>query len=221
MSRDDIQLGEPAEPTLLAAEFPRLRSFGASGWYRAHSDSYPDQADHGCWWFASVAPAGAPEGRFDLPHPEGTCYVANDVEAAVRERLGTTWGRHRFLPPVSLIGTTVSLVDPSRYVQPSDIADTDHEDAAGFVTREISGGAPYGLTHRHAIAFKAGGFAGIAYRPRFTPGNARALALFGEAGRPTPERAASEVPDWQSQLRSPVRSAVSRRRATVITPPKA
>ncbi|MGI8415131.1 MAG: RES domain-containing protein [Nakamurella sp.] len=37
------------------------------------------------WWFAHDG-----EGRFDLPAPYGTCYLASHPAAAVRERLGET-----------------------------------------------------------------------------------------------------------------------------------
>lgn len=220
MNRDQIQLGEPEDPAVLAAEFPRLGSLGTAPWYRAHSANYPDQPDRGCWWFSSVSPPQSAEGRFDLPHPKGTCYFADDVEAAVRERLGSAWGRHHFLPPISLTDTTVSMIDPTSYVRARDIAHTDHRDAAGFVTREIGGGAPYELTCRHAAAFSRAGFEGIAYRPRFTPGDVLALALFGNAGRPVPRRLASDVPGWQAHLRSPIMSTISRRRAKIFEPPE-
>ena len=50
------------------------------------------------------------------------------------------------------------------------------------------------------------------YGPRFTPGSVSALAIFGEAGRPTPPRPADPVPDWKTKLRSPKRSRVTSRK---------
>lgn len=209
-----MQLGEPKDPAVLEAEFPRARSM-AGRWYRAHSDGYSSEPDRGCWWFASYVPPGPAEGRFDLRRPRGTCYFADLVEAAVRERLGPVWGRHPFLPPVALVGTTVSMVELAGVVGADDVADTDCVEAAGYVTREV-GDAPYSLTQRHAESFAAAGFQGILYGPRFTPGPVRAVALFGDAGRPSPRRAAAAVPGWEGELKSPVRSTVSRRSATVI-----
>lgn len=214
MSRDDVHLGEPKDPTVLASEFPRVSSISGQ-WYRAHSDGRAALPDRGCWWFASYVPPGPVEGRFDLRAPRGTCYFADLVEATVRERLGPTWGGHPFLPPVALAGTTVSVVELTPYVDAEDVADTDCLAAAGYVTREV-GAASYSLTQRHAEAFAAAGFGGISYGPRFTPGPVRAVALFGDAGRPDPGRAAAEAPGWKGELKSPVRSTVSRRSATVI-----
>lgn len=38
------------------------------------------------WWFASVDPDdGAACGRFDLPSPDGACYLATSKAAAVLE----------------------------------------------------------------------------------------------------------------------------------------
>lgn len=209
-----MQLGEPKDPAVLAAEFPRASSIDGR-WYRAHSDERVSQPDRGCWWFSSYAPPDPVEGRFDLRKPRGTCYFADLIEAAVRERLGPVWGRHPFLPPVALTGTAVSVVDLTPYVNADDVADTDCVAAAGYVTREV-GDAAYSLTQRHAEAFAAAGFGGISYGPRFTPGPVRAVALFGDAGRPSPGRAAADVPGWEGELKSPVRSTVSRRSATVI-----
>lgn len=214
MSREDISLGEPHPPAELAAEFPRWAGVDLSLWYRAHSDGYLGEPDRGCWWFASIPPG---EGRFDLASPEGTCYFADDIEAAVRERLGKVWGSRPILPPVALDGTTVSSVDLRPFCKPENIADTQSVDAAGYVTREISAGAGYELTQRHAAAFLAAGFVAVAYAPRFTPGAVNALALFGTGGRPSPGRDASEVPDWKDQLRSKVRRTVTQSRATIVS----
>ncbi|MBB1516519.1 RES family NAD+ phosphorylase [Tessaracoccus sp. MC1679] len=213
MSREDISLGEPHPSTELAADFPRCTGVDLSRWYRAHSDGYPAEPDRGCWWFASIPPG---DGRFDLAQPEGTCYFADNIEAAVRERLGEVWGTHPILPPVALDGTTVSSVDLRPFCEPEDIADTQSVEAAGYVTREISAGAGYGLTQRHAAAFLAAGFSAIAYAPRFTPGAVNALALFGSEGRPRPSRGAAEVSGWTAELRTKVRRTVTRARARVI-----
>lgn len=215
MSRDDLQMGEPKDPAVLEADFPRASSLDGR-WYRAHSDGHLSDPDRGCWWFASYVPPRLGEGRFDLPAPRGTCYFADVIEAAVRERLGPRWGRHPYLPPVAYAtGMTVSEVNLNPHVDADDVADTDCVAAAGFVTREISD-APYALTQRHAAAFAKAGFEGILYAPRFTPGKVRAVAVFGEGGRPSPGRAAVEVADWQAELKSPVRSTVARRRARII-----
>lgn len=215
MSRRAVHLGRPREPEQLRAYFPRAQRL-PENWYRAHSDKHISSADRGCWWFSSHVPPGAVEGRFDLPSPYGTCYFADDVEAAVRERLGPVWGSHDFLSSGALVGTTVSIAPLIRYVSDDMIADTDTTAAAPYVTRELSTTADYDLTQCHAKAFADAGFAGILYAPRFTPGRVQALALFGRKGAPKPPRAAFEVEDWHAYLASPLRSTVSRSRAEII-----
>lgn len=219
-SRDEIQLGKPRPVAELVAWYPRWQKIEPKTWFRAHSNAHHEQSDRGCWWFASCAPDDTGGGRFDLPAPDGTCYLADDVEAAVRERLGPAWGSHPFLPQGALAGTTVSGIELAKYLTASTVADTNNPDAAGFTTRELSSGARYSLTRRHAAAFAAAGFTAIRYEPRFTPGAVQAIALFGEAGRPDPPRLAEEVPDWRSMLRSPVRARVSRTAAQVLEPPE-
>lgn len=214
--RDAVQLGPPRAPAVLAKNFPRAAGMQRAQWFRAHWDGRASDPDGGCWWFASFAPPAVGEGRFDLPAPRGTCYFADDIEAAVRERVGTRWGRRTYLPPVALSGTTVSRVDLTPYLDGNDLAQADHRDATGYITRELYGGAPYPLTQKHAAAFAAAGFAALLYPPRFTLGQARALALFGDAGRPVPARSAAAVPDWRSHLRSKVTGKVSKGRATIV-----
>lgn len=213
MRRDAVHLGEPKPAAELAAGFPRATDLNGP-WYRAHSDRHLSEPDRGCWWFASYTPPATGSGRFDLASPNGTCYLADDVEAAVRERLGSKWGTRRYLTPVALRGTVVSEVTPG--VSVASVADTDNKNAVGFVTRELASGAPYNLTQRHAAAFHAAGFAGLLYRPRFTPGAVRALAVFGQEGPPNPIRPATEVADWRRHLRTLVRRRPSRHSATVI-----
>ncbi|MFT4297318.1 MAG: RES family NAD+ phosphorylase [Micropruina sp.] len=215
--RDAVFLGPPKKPRALAKNFPRADGLPLDQWFRAHWDGRPAEPDRGCWWFASFTPPAVGEGRFDLPEPRGTCYFADDIEAAVRERAGRRWGTGRFLPPAALAGTTVSHVDLRPYTDGHHVADVDHRDAVGYVTRELYGGARYKLTQRHADAFDKAGFRALRYRPRSTPGDPAALALFGAAGRPEPPRPAAEVPDWRTQLRSKVRDTVKRSRATIIS----
>lgn len=216
--RDQLALRGPADPADLRDGFPRAKSL-AGTWYRAHSSTHPQMKDRGCWWFASYVPPATGGGRFDLPHPNGTCYFADDIEAAVRERLGEPWAAHRYLTPVALAGTTVSQVNVSGHVKPGEIADTDHKGAVGYITRELEAAAPYSLSQQHAAAFADAGFEGILYRPRFTPGAARALALFGAAGRPQPAQLATPVLGWKSTLSSPLRRTATRRRAKIVSEP--
>lgn len=189
MTRDEVALAEPPTPQVLAAQFPRRPAHDAPGpWFRAHAADRPGPPDGGAWWYSSVEPPSPPGGRFDLVAPRGTFYAANDIEAAVRERLGVAWGSRRYLPEAQLRQTAVHEVS---LPTDADLADTDHPDAAGLVTREIASGAPYTLTSRYPAAFDQAGFAGILSPPRLTPGaGIFAVALYGTAGRPAPPRPA-------------------------------
>src|SRR5579864_5120333 len=53
-------------------------------WWRIHDERY------GPWWFASFddPPHGDDEiGRFDLPRPDGTCYLSENLAGAAAENL--------------------------------------------------------------------------------------------------------------------------------------
>lgn len=124
------------------------------------------------WWFSSDG-----SGRFDLAPPHGTCYLATDAYAAVREasRLGPVtpqWVAAREL-------RTVSPPDP--HVR---LAATTRQAAGAYgVTTELVTVLPYDLPRRWASAFRGHGFGGIRHelrhdqRPRPS-----GVALFGPAG---------------------------------------
>jgi RES domain len=125
----------------------------------------------GPWWFSSDA-----QGRFDLPKPRGTCYLADDEVGALLEVLG----------PVVVVSSTwarrLSLWHLGLPYQCS-AADTTVRAARGFgVTAELASLTPYDLSQRWAAAFAAAGHQGVRYRIRHDPGGSRALALFGAAG---------------------------------------
>jgi RES domain len=125
----------------------------------------------GPWWFSSDA-----HGRFDLPKPRGTCYLADDEMGALLEVLG----------PVAVVSAAwakrfsiwqLGLPDECS------AADTTVRAARGFgVTAELATMTPYDLPQRWAAAFAAAGYQGVRYRVRHDPGGSRALALFGAAG---------------------------------------
>lgn len=131
-------------------------------------------ADHGPWWFSSTG-----EGRFDLPPPRGTCYLADDEVGAVLEVLGPltvvapSWAKQRSLWHLDL-------------PEQCSAADTTVRAARGFgVTAEVASMVPYRVPQLWAAALAAAGHRGIRYRIRHDPGGARALALFGAAGERT------------------------------------
>jgi hypothetical protein len=69
----------------LPLEFPTVVPDATWGqWWRIHG------ALNGPWWFSSSDTPIRDEreiGRFDLPTPCGTCYVADDLSAASAESL--------------------------------------------------------------------------------------------------------------------------------------
>lgn len=126
------------------------------------------------WWFSSDG-----SGRFDLVPPAGTCYLATDAYAAVREasRLGPVtpaWAGAREL----------------RRIAPPDagarLAATTRRGAGRFgVTTELATLLPHDLPRRWAAAFRSHGFAGIRHELRHDPrARPSGVALFGAAGAP-------------------------------------
>ncbi|MEB3049159.1 RES domain-containing protein [Mycolicibacter sp. MYC123] len=116
-------------------------------------------------------------GRFDLSPPEGTCYLATDAFAAIREatRLGpvsTAWAADRELRRVS---------PPDRNAR---LAATTRQAAGRYgVTTELATVIPYDLSRRWAAAFRAARFDGIRHQLRHDQRACPSgIALFGPAG---------------------------------------
>ncbi|MBI2709961.1 MAG: RES domain-containing protein [Actinobacteria bacterium] len=157
-------------------------------------------AERATWWFSSDA-----SGRFDLDPPEGTCYLATDSYAAIREatRLG----------PVS---TEWVRAHERRDVEPVDgrarLAATTRLAAGSFgVTNELATIVPYDLPRRWAAAFRAAGFDGIRHVLRHDQrARPSGVALFGPAG-------AADLPD--GRRRALTVADVERAGVTVLPPP--
>jgi hypothetical protein len=194
-------------PTGSLEGFPSVVLGPQTGLFRAHS------IHRGPWWFGSDG-----SGRFDLPAPRGTCYLALDPESAVRERLGPVLGSLSELPESALADVVVSsLALPRRWP----VADVQSRRAAAFgVTRELETMVPYAVPQAWARALAQERFEGVRYGPRFTPGRASAVALFGEAGDaawptdPTPlpvQEAVADLRPWPTPRREDL---------TVVKPPR-
>lgn len=187
--------------------FPSVVLGPQTALFRAH------QGHRGPWWFGSDG-----SGRFDLPVPRGTCYLALDPETAVRERLGPVLGGRSELPESTLADVVVSSLNLPWEVS---VADLQSRRAAAYqVTRELETMVPYAVPQAWARALAGARFDGVRYGPRFTPGQASALALFGEAGiggwpqDPTPLPAQEVVADlrlWPTPRRADL---------TVVKPPR-
>lgn len=183
MKRADRALREaPGRATL--NRLPRTELSGTV--FREHADR-PDE-DRGCWWFSSTPRGGEPGGRFDLPEPRGTMYVAETPAAAARERCGRFLAAHAPIPESLVFGRVVSAITATV----SDLGDlTDPDSAAVGVTGEIHSADDYRLTSSWSAAADAIGLAGLKYMPRFTPGGEAAFALFGPAGESVPHGCAA------------------------------
>ncbi|MBF4581761.1 RES family NAD+ phosphorylase [Curtobacterium sp. VKM Ac-2865] len=177
------QLAPTAEADL--ADFPSVESRGTT-FYRAK------RHDRGAWWFAST-PAdadGVDGGRFDLADPRGTCYWADSVEVAVRERLA----HHTLHTNTVFVGRAREMVVvAARASRGRRFADVTAPDAVRHgVGAELQTMVDYRVPQAWARAFNATGFAGVRYSTRFTSDAApNAWAVFGDAGvprRPRPER---------------------------------
>jgi len=194
-------------PTTTLEGFPVHRVTTDRDLYRAHA------AHRGPWWFGNDG-----GGRFDLAAPAGTCYTAYDPESAVRERLGPVLAGRTVLPASALEDTVVSRLRVPTAVE---VADLQSRRAAGFgATRELETMVPYAVPQEWARALAAAGHGGVRYGPRFTPGDASAVALFGAAGRrdwpvdPQPLPAAT-VPGVPALVSTPRRVDL-----TVVRPPR-
>ena len=126
------------------------------------------------WWFGSSL-----EGRFDLPEPAGTCYLAGDAVGALLEVLGAERSgglvAQTFFKGRVLFGLRVP--------EERQLADLAARASAGYgITLEIHSLVPYTLPQAWAAALHGQGFDGLRYRARHDPGGVSAFALFGEHG---------------------------------------
>jgi hypothetical protein len=153
------------------SEFPRWRLRPDVVLRRAHT------VGNSPWWFSSDL-----SGRFDLVPPNGTCYLATDLDTALRERFGHELIEQGIITFETATRTQVSLlsVPGARW-----LANACHRDAAKYgMTRELGTCAPYDVPQAWAAAFQESDrHTGIRYQTRFTTGaRANAAALFDTAG---------------------------------------
>lgn len=130
----------------------------------------------GTWWYSS-RPGGG--GRFDLPAPEGTCYLADDLDAALGEKL---LRRPKKLVPAErlreLLHSRITLL------RPLVLANLTSTRATGLgVNAEIHTTLDYAKPWAWAERLRQAGFRGLRYAARSDPSlAARCVALFGGAG---------------------------------------
>jgi hypothetical protein len=194
-------------PSVPLDGFPTRRLTPSDALRRAHT------AANGPWWFGSDG-----DGRFDVPRPRGTCYLASSAVVALRERLGVVLGARPVVPASLLDDVVVSTL---HLPEDREVADIESQDATRFgVTRELETMVPYAVPQAWARAFDAAGVGGVAYGPRFTTGEAASCGIFGPAGAadwpvdPVPV-AAVEVPGAPVAVDPPRRWDL-----TVVRPPR-
>lgn len=130
---------------------------------------------HGPWWFSSAL-----HGRFDLPAPEGTCYVASDDLGALLEIVGPDLLPGGCAPASLLAGRHLRRLGVPRTMR---LADALASRAAQWVTAEIATITPYTVPQAWARTFRRGRWSGVRYAIRHSPSRTRAsYALFGPAG---------------------------------------
>lgn len=159
----------PPAPGQSLKRFPDRKVRMGTPWNRAH------KAELGPWFFASEG-----SGRFDLPHPRGTCYVANTPETAARELIGPDLIGSRAVPDSFLDERVVSKIPLPTEVLAAKL--TSNAALEHRVSGELGSMPDYSVPQRWAQAFHEHGFSGIWYQPRFSPGKGRALGIFGPSG---------------------------------------
>lgn len=126
------------------------------------------------WWFGSGMTA-----RFDLPEPDGTCYLAGDPLGALLELIG---------PDVQSGAVSSELLRERRLRElrvPEEIelSDLTSRKASGFgITAEIGSIVPYTIPQAWAARLHAEGSGGVVYWLRHDPSRAEGYALFGPHG---------------------------------------
>jgi hypothetical protein len=131
----------------------------------------------GPWWYSSLPHGG---GRFDLPAPEGTCYLADDLDAALGEKL---LRRPKKLVPAQRLRELLHAVVTVESAPA--LADLTAKQVTGWgVNAEIHAALDYAKPRAGAARLRAAGAAGLRYAARSDPAlRSRAVALFGAAGR--------------------------------------
>jgi hypothetical protein len=211
MTRQRRALGNPPYPLSGLSGFPRWNLTTTRTLFRAHSTS------HGPWWFATARGA-KDDGRFDLPDPDGTCYLASTQAGAIRERWGRNLVRRGYVMAADADTTEVSVLTVTTKHR---LADTVNSKAASYgVTRELGTVIPYGLPQAWAVAFHDVGCAGIRYEPRFSTGpRDLAYAIFGDKGPRTWPGDPSPLSGRTAATRAGLRVVDPPRRVKIASPP--
>ena len=120
------------------------------------------------------------EGRFDLPPPQGTCYLATEPIGALLELIG---------PEASGGAVSETFLVNRRFrrlsvPRPHRLANLTDRRTSGFgLTAEIHTVVPYALPQAWAVALEEVGADGVLYQLRHDPSfKGVGVGLFGKAG---------------------------------------
>jgi RES domain len=166
--RQTPSLGWPPEDPAALSGFPTRRLSPTTVFYRIV------RRGNGPWWFG-----GSMQGRFDLPTPEGTCYLATDEIAALLEVLG---------PDLESGAVSAGFLADRRLrklrlpVDPA-LSDLTAREAVHFgITAEIGTIVPYACPQAWAAKLRAAGSPGLVSWARHDPSRREMVALFGAHG---------------------------------------
>lgn len=168
------------------------------------------------WWFSCDG-----TGRFDLPAPDGTCYLALSQSAALRELVGPDLAAAGTVPSSVLADRVLSRLALPGPVRAANVS-SNRASNSFSVTAELVTMIPYTIPQRWAAVLHDSSFDGIAFTLRFSAGRSAGLALFGRAGEhrdrltdPAPADCASVA----RRLRLRVIEPPHTDQLTVVTPP--
>lgn len=177
--RPDVPQSDPLAPHLLTG-LPVKPTVGL----RLHRVFRSDRLS--AWFFASVPTGGDPgsSGRFDLPHPDGTCYVADSAVGAVLETFQHLEGG--LLPDAELRRRArLEVVAPSSSPPAVNLAAARARGAG--VTLELFATPDRALTQRWAVQLRRAGHRALWHAQRHDPtGRLRTATLFDQAGTHAP-----------------------------------
>lgn len=183
-----MALGEPPELPRLAA-LPARRLAGTV-LHRIHR-----RDRHSPWWFSAIAArddADASGGRFDLPYPDGACYLATSLTGALLEAF-QDFGEG-LLPDAELRCRANAVVRAPASAPRAAWLSADRARGVG-VTAALWAGGDRALTQRWAATLRRAGwravYAGLQHDPS---GRLRGVTLFDRAGEHAPYDAGDQWP---------------------------
>lgn len=188
-----IQQEPPAALDLSA--FPSDPLPSSTPLYRAHS------VGNGPWYFGNSL-----KGRFDLVAPRGTCYAAESIGAAMRERLGEKFTGGGQISAELADSAVITTIMPPPGCGANVEAGTENYP----LTSELTSMPDYSIPQAWAAAFDQAGFDAIHYRGRLSSSSLASWALFDDEG---------EHPDYITGATVSGRQACQNAGIRVLPPP--